>query len=307
MKARQVVALGLTVPLSGCTWQLSGSRDRTDVTGGEHSAVDATAETLDVVVDRIVDGDSIEVIVDGAEIELRLEGYNAPELYAVNADGDDAQTCNGLAARGAVGEAIGEAESVELIAGGTDRFGRTLGDLIVDGESLVDRLIGDGHGLATGDDEARRALMVEAASSGLGVWGDGCGEPVHRRLGLGEIRVDAPGDDRDNLGGEYVQVVNVSSDVVELDGWVLRDDTAGHQFPLPGLLPAGERLSVFTGGDRFDSDVPGSRAYSLGESFPVWSNDWETVILVDPNGVFTDWRFVAEGEILLPEGAHGPI
>jgi hypothetical protein len=33
----------------------------------------------------------------------------------------------------------------------------------------------------------------------------------------------------------------------------------------------------------------------LGERFPVWSNAQETVIVVDPNGVFADWRFYEDG------------
>ncbi len=249
-------------------------------------------------VERVVDGDSIEVTVDGDSIELRLEGYNAPELYTDNPDGTDSQTCNGLAARSAIEDLVARADQVELVDGETDRFGRTLGDLLVDGESLVDQLVADGHGLATGDRADRRSLMIEAASDQRGVWGTGCGEPLTAQLTIGDIQVDPPGNDRNNLAEEFVQLVNVSSRSLDLSGWILRDDTTGHHFPLSGQLEADADLTVITGGQPSDSNVSGAGVLYLGESFPVWSNRWETVILVDPGGLFADWRFVADGSVL---------
>lgn len=270
-----------------------------DITGATYDAnppADVNG-SVPAAVDRVIDGDSVEVSVAGAAVELRLEGYNAPELYAENRDGRDTRTCNGLTARAAVDDLVDSAGSIEMIEGGIDRFGRTLGDLMIDGESIVDRLIGAGFGLATGQDEARRTRMVEAAAAGLGVWGSDCGRPAAEDLTLGALQVDAPGDDRHNLTEEFVEVVNTGSEPIALDGWVLRDDTTGHQFPLPGTLAAGERLTVITGSAPPGPDQDG--VHHLGESFPVWSNEWETVILVDPDGVFADWRFVADGQVLL--------
>ncbi len=282
---------------AGCGWEQNrGPRSQTY--GGDEAADPVVVDGQPVVVDRVVDGDSIELTVEGAEVELRLEGYNAPELYAER-DGVDTKTCNGEAAKEATIAVIGQSASIELLATGDDRFGRTLGDLLVDGRSLVDRLVADGHGLATGDDFRRREAMMQAAAVGVGVWGDGCGRPRSDRVGIGEVQVDAPGNDRNNLIEEYVQVVNLGPDEVELDGWVLRDDTTGHRFELSGRLGPEARLTVVTGGERTDSDVSGSGTLYLEESFPVWSNDWETVVLVDPDGVFADWRFVTDGEVLL--------
>ncbi len=270
-----------------------------EVTGATDDATPPADVTgpVPVAVDRVIDGDSVEVTRAGAPVELRLEGYNAPELYAENRDGSDTRTCNGLAARAAVDDLVDSAGSIEMIERGIDRFGRTLGDLIIDGDSMVDRLIGDGFGLATGEDEVRRTRMVEAASAGRGVWGSDCGQPAGEGLTLGALQVDAPGNDRYNLTEEYVELANTGAEPIALDGWVLRDDTTSHQFPLPGILAAGERLTVITGSAPPGPDRDG--VHHLGESFPVWSNEWETVILVDPDGVFADWRFVADGQVLL--------
>ena len=246
-----------------------------------------------VVVDRVVDGDSLELTVDGEPVELRLEGFNAPELYADGADGSDFETCNGLASRAAVDESVSSASDLELLATGEDRFGRTLGDLLIDGDLLVPQLVLQGRGLATGDSEEYRDAMAKAADAGVGIWGNGCGDPLTTDLRIGDSQIDAPGNDRNNLVDEWVEVVNEGLSAVNLEGWVLRDDTTGHHFPLAGILEAGARLTVRTGGDPDDSELNGSRpTLYLGERFPVWSNSGETILLIDPNGVFAHWRFV---------------
>ena len=296
---RQMIAPAIMALMVGCGIEQDlGPRSDTYATDDDSAPV--TAEGVPVRVNRVGDGDSIELDVGGAVVELRLEGYNAPELY-IDADdgGRDVQTCNGLAAREAVKEMVAAADSIELVATGQDRFERTLGDLIVDGRSVTDRLIRDGQGLATGDDLDRRQNMVDATAAKLGIWGDRCGQPALDGLTIGEVQVNAPGDDRRNLMEEYVELVNGTSGPVELDGWVLRDDTTGHQFTLTGQLAPGGRVTVFTGGRRSNSDVSGDGSFYLEEPFPVWSNEWETVILVDPAGVFADWRFVVDGDVLV--------
>lgn len=304
-RAGSLIGLAAAVlTAASCGWgtdigtgsRADGDRDTGVATDGARPATGA-GDPRNVVVERVVDGDSVELTAGGMAVELRLEGYNAPELFIENANGADARSCNGLAAREALATAIETSSTIELIEGGTDRFGRTLGDLVVDGESVVDRLIRGGFGLATGDDEGRRARMVEAASAGLAMWGADCGDPGSDALAIGAIQVDAPGDDRENLSEEYVEVANTGSETVDLSGWVLRDDTTSHQFPLAGSLAAGELLTVVTGGSTGGAVQPGT--LHLGESFPVWSNDWETVILVDPDGVFADWRFIADGRVVV--------
>ena len=47
---------------------------------------------------RVVDGDSLEVELDGAIVDVRLVGYNAPELYGPGQFGSGSRQCNGEAA-----------------------------------------------------------------------------------------------------------------------------------------------------------------------------------------------------------------
>ena len=250
-----------------------------------------------ITVDRVVDGDSLEVLVDGEIIELRLEGYNAPELYAGGVDGEpDRLTCNGTAAKEGLAALIEAAtEPPILLATDTDRFGRTLGDIATGGQSSVEVLINNGHGLATGSSSENRELMKSAADRQIGIWGDQCPKSSVA-FRIADVQNNPDGNDRYNLVDEWVEVVNDDPVAQSLDGWVLRDDTTGHQFELTGTLQPGATLTVRSGGDRSDTSLGGSNpTIYLGESYPVWSNSGETVILTDPTGAFVDWKFIAPG------------
>ena len=301
-----ILALAVTPAAAGCGWDQrlgnpetategpSGERDQqpdsSDGTGQAEGTVGIAA-----VVDRVIDGDSLEVSVDGRPVELRLEGFNAPELHVEVTDGPDELSCNGVAAKVAVETAVAEANRTEVVMGDLDLFGRTLGDLVLDGRSLVADLVAGGRGLATGASSTNRAAMKAAADRSLGMWGSDCGQVTTPSLVIGDIQPDPPGDDRFNLVAEWVEIVNQASNAVDMEGWTLRDDTTGHRFLLSGNLDRGCRLRVVTGGDPADSDpadVDGDRTLYLGERFPVWNNDRETIILVDPDGVLAQWQFV---------------
>lgn len=73
--APSLVALALaTVTLSGCDRGATASDPTTAATEPTVGAVEANA-----VVDNIVDGDTIDVIVDGVEERVRLTGIDTPE------------------------------------------------------------------------------------------------------------------------------------------------------------------------------------------------------------------------------------
>ena len=90
----------------------------------------------------------------------------------------------------------------------TDRFGRTLADLEVDGRSVTEAMIAGGHGMATRDRIDWRDRMKEAASAGIGMWGPRCGRSVLDDLVLGAAQVDPPGPDEQVLADEWVEIIN---------------------------------------------------------------------------------------------------
>ena len=234
---------------------------------------------------RLSDGDSGWFEIDGREVEVRLLGYNAPERY----EGDDRSTpgCNGAAAEAALVELLEEAGTVTVVGDETDRFGRLLADVHVDGRSVVPVLIERGRGLSIGDDGPNRDLMRDAAEAGRGMWGDGCGLPAADGLTVGRVEPDPPGRDEDNLRDEWVELANVGSETVDLTGWAIRDDTSSHRFELSGAIEPGGTVTVRTGsGTSADGEI------FLGSSTPVWSNQTDTVLVIDTEGVVAAWAFI---------------
>lgn len=252
------------------------------------------SDPIAITVVRVIDGDSLEVDRDGEVLEVRLAGFNAPELYRDEPDGPSRQTCQGLAARSALESLTPAGAVVDLVpsADGEDRFGRVLADLTIGSESapsgsVVASLVAGGWGFATNDDPVHHVLMVEAAAGGAGMWGESCGRADSDQVRLGSVQADAPGNDRFNLDQEWVELVNTGTVAADLSGWVIRDDTTGHRFRLDTTVPAGATLRIVTG-----SGTEKENTVHLDQRFPVWSNDGETVVLTDKNGVFVDWRFL---------------
>lgn len=277
-------ALAACLALVGCVESAGEQRwadDEADGTGAEPS----TSAVDGVELVRLSDGDSGWFLIDGQEVEVRLLGYNAPERF----EGDDGpKSCNGEAATQALADLLAAAEVVSVDGGETDRFGRLLVDLDLDGVSAVDRLVADGRGLAIGERQAGRELMWEAAAAGRGLWGDGCGQPAADGLVVTDVEPDPPGRDEEDLNGEWVDLVNQGSESIDLDGWDIRDDSSSHRFDLAGVLGPGERLRIRTG-----SGSSGDGELFLGSSSPVWSNRGDTVLVIDPTGVVAAWAFVS--------------
>ncbi len=254
---------------------------------GAPVTADGSGNGVEVEVGRIIDGDSLELLVDGAEVEVRIVGINTPELYTL---GDEA-SCPGDRARTEFRSLTDAAETLRFEAGEEDRFGRTLGVIVADGVPVTDSMVQSGWALAlwSSEDEGLIALMREAADAERGIWGDECGTPASDDLRFTETQLNAPGDDRENLNGEWVTVTNTGDDAVDLEGWTIRDETTSNRFLIEDLqLGPGDSVRFISG-----SGSNGGGDYHLGESFPVWSNRGETVLLVDPDGLVAAYSFVS--------------
>lgn len=294
-----LLAVGLVVA-AGCTGVLDDGAESAESEGPAESvgpadaagsdSQDATSSGGDLgpgeafEVRRLSDGDSGILVIDGDEIEFRLLGYNAPERF----EGDDGPlSCNGEAAEVALRQLLTEAgPAASFIGSETDRFGRTLGDVVIEGRSVVNELVSGGWGLATGD-TGRRDLMEEAAAEGRGLWGPGCGVPIADGMAVDRVEPDPPGRDEEDLNGEFVELVNLGDEAIDLDGWDIRDDSSSHRFDLGGTIEPGGRLVVRTG-----SGESGGGELFLGSRSPVWSNRGDTVLVIDPQGVVAAWAFV---------------
>ncbi len=118
----------------------------------------------------VADGDTIEVVAGGAAVRVRLEGIDAPELD--QPFGVDAKVFVQRYAGGQV---------VTVLEKGRDRYGRTLGDVILpNGDHLNRRLVEEGlawHYKRYSRDAALAALEQRAQVRRIGLWGQSAPMP----------------------------------------------------------------------------------------------------------------------------------
>jgi len=101
---------------------------------------------------------------------------------------------------------------------------------------------------------------------------------------ISAVQFDAPGDDRANLNGEWVQVANRGSGPVLIAGWTLSDRTnrSPYTFPAVVLLPH-EFVTVYTG-----SGAMNDSALFMGQTSPLFGNSGDLAILRDGAGTIID-------------------
>ncbi len=118
--------------------------------------------TVAGTVVSVTDGDTVIVLADGARLKVRLNGIDCPERN--QAYGQKAKEfALSLAAQKAVSVTVRD----------VDRYGRYVGDVIVDGVSLNERLVEAGlawHYRQYSDDKTLARLEREAREAGRGLW-----------------------------------------------------------------------------------------------------------------------------------------
>lgn len=230
----------------------------------------------------VSDGDTLRVRLSGAEIEVRLDGINAPEAGECFAD----------ESRAALTVAAGGAVTVVPSQPDHDQYGRMLAYVSADGVNLNRLLLQQGAAIATSSahDLLAEFLAVEedAYGRGVGMWARGvCRTADNPGVYFFELQSDAPGRDDDNPNGEIV--VLTSERDVTITGWILRDESSvhRHRFPPGTTLGAGEFLIIHSG---CGPDVPGEVHWCADGA--VWNNDGDTALLLDASGRVVDrWRY----------------
>ncbi len=219
----------------------------------------------------VLDGDGLTVLADGQELEVRLDGINAPEI----------DECFHSEARDHLTSLVG-GRVVDLTVSGTDQFGRTLAHIYLDGMHVNLEMVARGMAIATtppaGDPTELLTAEERVADEGLGLWsphscGTGPLPPVE--IDFDRSVIDPPGPDGDILHLETVALVNRSDRGVDLEGWTLRDESSRHRFRFPAgtSISPGETVLV-------SSADP---AWSPGGS-PVWNNQGDLILLLDDSG-----------------------
>lgn len=225
-----------------------------------------------VALTRVVDGDSLEVDLDGSTEEVRLLGVNAPER------GD----CRAEEARLALQGMLRD-RRLSLSEWGRDQYGRMLAYLVADGELVNRRLLADGWAIAVSGEHPLLEPFLQAEEAAYatrtGLWAaDACGpEASQVAVVIEHLEPDPPGRDEDPAAGEYLRLVNQGTEAADLSGWVVRDESSVHRyrFPTGTMLAPGAVVVV--------RSVCGAAEHCFGGE-AVWSNGGDTALLLDSRG-----------------------
>lgn len=99
-------------------------------------------------------------------------------------------------------------------------------------------------------------------------------------ISISATQFDAPGDDRQNLNGEWIQITNSGQNSAGMTGWMIFDDSGRQIYEFPSFaLNPGSSVKVFTGKG---SNSPAELYMERGS--PIWNNNGDTAILKDASG-----------------------
>jgi len=131
----------------------------------------APERMLKATVTRVVDGDTLDVLVDGREERVRLIGVDAPEVRG------EAEPYGAEGMAFARQRLTGQAVDLELDVEERDRYGRLLAYVWIGGELFNETLVREGYAtvmtVPPNVKYAERfvALQEEAREAGTGLWG----------------------------------------------------------------------------------------------------------------------------------------
>jgi endonuclease YncB( thermonuclease family) len=235
----------------------------------------------------VVDGDTIEVDIDGAAYRVRYIGMDTPE-------------------RGMPGYAEATQANADLVAGRdvwlekdtsqTDRYGRLLRYVYAGNVMVNEELLRQGMArVATFPPDVKHAerflaLQRGAQAAGLGLWaGQGAATPVPTQVVEPTQPVEPPAqpgaaalvilevNDRE----EWVDLQNTGGEPVDLAGWLLRSERGSQDCALGGVIQPGQVLRVWA-----RAEDAGQAGYHCGFDSNIWNNsEPDPAILYDPNGV----------------------
>lgn len=222
---------------------------------------------------NVVDGDTIDVLIDGVEYRVRYILVDTPETKhptkGVEPFGPEASDFNRQLVEG-------QTVLLEKDVSETDQYGRLLRYVYV-GETMVnEELLRRGLArVATFPPDVKYvdrflAVQREAQAAGVGIWEDAA--PPADDTGLVIVGL--------NKRAEYVDLRNNGSDPVDLIGWRLLSERGNQDCPLGGLIGPDETLRVWA--LAADADQGG---FNCGFGSNIWSNsEPDPAVLFDPNG-----------------------
>jgi len=257
----------------------------------------------------VIDGDTIDVLLPDGSIErVRMLGVDTPEKSAEDNkpyEYDSITDLNYLAEWGVKAAQFTESKlegkevyiEFDELAGMREYYGRLLAYVYLeDGTDFTAELVKQGYARVYVEGEFKKEnyymqLEEEARREGRGLWSILTATTTSTvatatptvSAKITYLHYDAYGNDNYNLNDEYVVIKNVGNTLVNLEGWILKDE-AGHTFVFPSIiLDPGDTVTIYSG-----SGVNTDNELYWASSRAIWNNDGDTAFLYDANGNLVD-------------------
>lgn len=239
---------------------------------------------IEAAVTRVIDGDTIEVLIVGVPYSVRYIGIDTPEVGWPGAD--EATQAN-------AGLVEGKIVELEKDVSETDEYGRLLRYVWVNGQMVNATLVYDGYAEAIPYppdllyQDYLLALQTQAAEAGRGLW-TAADQPAptpslpSESVDVRITRIYYDGQVPSSESDEYVEIQNLGGEPVDLAGWRLVDVSEGYPsltFP-SHILEPGQIVRVYT-----NEIHPEYGGFSFASGKAVWNNsDPDTAVLYDVQG-----------------------
>jgi micrococcal nuclease len=242
----------------------------------------------EALVTKVIDGDTIEVEIEGKSYKVRYIGIDTPELHhperPVEYYAQEAYEKN---------KELVEGKMVLLKKdiSETDSYGRLLRYVYVGDVFVNAYLVQHGYALvATYPPDVKYQeyfleLQREAREAGRGLWG-----PILTLPSPGQVIIDpdcsqfdAPGNDHFNLNEEYVCFTSQSDHPVDMTGWrVNKRPNMWYTFP-EFILKPGASVRLHSG-----AETNTATDLYWGSGKAIWRNIHDSVYLYDADGGLID-------------------
>lgn len=236
-------------------------------------------------VTRVIDGDTIEVFLDGQVYTVRYIGIDTPEIkhpeVGIEPFGPEAAAYN---ERLVLGKQIALVKDVSEV----DQYGRLLRYVFVrslDGQFVNAELLQQGLAQANqyppdvACSQTLQAAEEQARAAQLGLWAPA---PASRAGLSGKVEIvtiffNGSGEKEPD---EYVEIRNTALAPIQLEGWTLVDK-AKHRFTFPDfLLQPGQVCRIYT--DQVHPEWCGF-SFAYNET-AIWNNGGDCATLADSQG-----------------------
>lgn len=218
--------------------------------------------------------------------KVRLAGANTPELKP--------KEKFGIEARDSASRLLLN-KRVELSYGAVQRdgYGRLIASVKQGEVDTATHLIEQGYAHVflippeTLDTKPMLEAQKRAKEAKKGLWSI---DRYQSELHMTSFHANAPGDDNQNINGEYIRVCNIATEPVNLKGYYITD-ISGHTFEFPDLtVPAGHTFKVFSGKGTHQADPSKQLEVYLGSDRPVWNNSHDKATIYNPDNKIQDFR-----------------